>query len=110
MSIKIKNVCTCNTVCENLIKITNIGIESFNTDSNDSASTITSSKGRSIGKVYKLCGEFEGITDPSIIHDTILKLKGFQGNIWKLSQELSTSNVSTDWFSCMVFIWLSKTN
>ena len=30
-------------------------MESFSTESNDSASASTSSKGRTIGKVYKLC-------------------------------------------------------
>ncbi len=37
------------------IKMSDIGVESFSTDSNDSASADTSSKGRTIGKIYKLC-------------------------------------------------------
>jgi len=35
--------------------MSDIGVESFSTDSNDSASADTSSKGRTIGKIYKLC-------------------------------------------------------
>ncbi len=71
-------------------------IESFHTDSNDTATT---SKVRSKGKHNEYCIHFE---DPSTAHDAIVSENGYLGYKWKLGRQVPSSNGSTHWYTCSV--------
>ncbi len=70
-------------------------IESFHTDSNDSATAST--RKRSKGKIYDYCAHFEDSTN---VHDIIASKDGYLGYHWKLGRQLPSSTGSTHWYNC----------